>query len=101
MHDESQVCFGLGGQHTSRSKTGVIDEGSVVVPFPLDGIGRVGDDGFKRFLIPVHGFGERVPVGNVKLVIVDVMQKHIDPAEVVGGDIDLLPKETLPHFVPT
>ena len=41
VHDESQVCLGLGGQHTSGSKTGIIDEGSVVVPFPLDGIGRV------------------------------------------------------------
>ena len=33
-------------------------------------------------------------MANVKLVIVNVMQKHINPAQVVGGQVNLLPVET-------
>lgn len=35
--------------------------------------------------------GQRILAGNIKFVISDVMQKHIDAAEVVSRDVDLLP----------
>lgn len=100
VHDEGQVCLGLGGQHPGRGEAGVVDEGGVAVPLPLDGVGGIGDDDLKRFLVPVLGVGEGVPVGDVELVIVDVVEEHVDPAEVVGGQVDLLAKETLAHHIP-
>ena len=38
-----------------------------------------------------------VAVGNVELLVVDVVQEHVDPAQVVGGQVDLLAKEPLTH----
>ena len=37
--------------------------------------------------------GKRVPVGDVEVLEVDVVQEHIDPAQVVGGQVDLLAEE--------
>ena len=37
------------------------------------------------------GFGQCVLTGNVEFVKANIMEKHIDAAEVVGSDIDLLP----------
>ena len=36
---------------------------------------------------------------NVELLVVDVVQEHVDPSQVVRGQIDLLPKEALSHVV--
>ena len=33
------------------------------------------------------------------MVVVDVVQKHIDAAKIVGGQIDLLPIKTAPHIL--
>ena len=100
VHDKGQVRLGLGGQHPGRGEAGVVDEGGVAIPLPLDGVGGIGDDDLKRLVVPVFGVGEGVPVGNVKLVVVDVVEEHVDPAEVVGGQVDLLAKETLAHHIP-
>lgn len=43
--------------------------------------------------------GEGVPVGNVKLIVVDVVEEHIDATQVIGSDIDLLPVKALPHMI--
>lgn len=100
VHDEGQIRLGLGGKHACGGETGVVDEGGVAVSLPLDGVGRVGNDDLKGFFIPMLGVHKGVPVGDVELVVVDVMQEHIDPAEVIGGDIDLLPVEALTHLIP-
>ena len=42
------------------------------------------------------GADQRIAVGDVKFVVVNIMQEHVDAAEVVGRDIDLLPIKTLP-----
>ena len=42
------------------------------------------------------GADQRVSVRDVKFVVVNVVQEHIDAAEVVGRDIDLLPIKSLP-----
>jgi len=43
--------------------------------------------------------GQRVAMFDIELVVIDVVQEHIDPAEVVGGDIDFLAKEALAHVL--
>ena len=42
------------------------------------------------------GADQRVSVRDVKFIVVNIMQEHIDAAEVVGRDIDLLPIKSLP-----
>ena len=44
------------------------------------------------------GADQRIAVGDVKFVVVNIVQEHIDAAEVVGRDIDLLPIKTLPDI---
>lgn len=100
VHNKSQVRLGLWCQHPGRGEAGVVDESGVAIPLPLDRVGGIGDDDLKRLVVPVFGVGEGVPVGNVKLVIVNVVEEHVDPAEVVGGQVDLLAKETLAHHIP-
>ena len=38
-------------------------------------------------------------VGNIKLIIVDIVQKHIDTAKVIGGKVDFLTIEALTHTI--
>ncbi len=45
------------------------------------------------------GFGQGISVLNVEMVVVDVVEKHIDATEVVGRDVDLLTVESLPYIV--
>ncbi len=45
------------------------------------------------------GIGQRVAVGDVELLVVDVVQEHVDPAQVVGREVDLLAEEPQPHVV--
>ena len=45
------------------------------------------------------GFEQRVAIAYVEIGIIDVVQKHIDAAKVVGGDIQLLTEETFLHIV--
>ena len=97
MHDEGKVGLGLGRQHTGRREPGVVDEGGVLVALPLDGVGRIADDGLEGLVVPVLRRGKSVPVGNIELVIVDVVEEHIDAAQVVGGD--LLAIKPLAHMV--
>ena len=96
VHDKRQVRLALGGQHPRRGKPRVVDEGGIVAARPLDGVGRIGDDQLKRFVVPVLRVGQGVLAGNVELVVADVMQKHVDAAEVVGGDVDFLPVKAHP-----
>ena len=42
---------------------------------------------------------QRIFTGNIELVKTDIVQKHIDSAKVVGGDIDFLPKVALPDSI--
>jgi hypothetical protein len=42
---------------------------------------------------------ERIAVPNVKFIIVNIMQKHINTAKVIGRDVDFLTEEALPDVV--
>ncbi|MBT9137254.1 MAG: hypothetical protein DDT34_02342 [Firmicutes bacterium] len=36
---------------------------------------------------------QRIPMRDIELVVVDIMQKHIDATEVIGGDVYFLSVE--------
>ena len=86
VHDERKVSLRLWGQHTGRRKARVVDERCVVASLPADGVRRVRDDCLKRLVVPVLGADQRVSVRDVKFVVVNIVQEHIDAAEVVGRD---------------
>ena len=99
VHDKGQICLALGGQHPGGGKAGIVDQQGVVVPSPLDGVGGIGDDQLKRLIIPVLGVGQGILTSNIKLVKADVVEEHVDTAQVVGGDIDLLAVEAVADSV--
>jgi hypothetical protein len=39
------------------------------------------------------------PCADVELVIINIVQEHIDTAEVVSGDVDLLAEKAQPHVL--
>ena len=41
---------------------------------------------------------QRVAVCDIKVIVVDIVQKHIDAAEIIDGEVDSLPKEPLPYI---
>ena len=45
--------------------------------------------------------GQRVLTGNVEFVKFNVVQEHIDAAQVVRCDVDFLPKEAVAHGIPS
>ena len=95
MKHKSKVGFRLRSQHTSRGKTVVINQRWVVTTHPVDRIRRVRHDGIKRLLITILRIDKRIAQTNIKLVIIDVVQKHIHTCQVIGCMIDFLPKESI------
>ena len=95
MHDKCQISLGLGSQHTSRRKTRVVDEQRVVITCPLDGIWGIGNNQLKGFIIPMLRGGQCIFTGNIKLIKTNIMQEHIDAAQVVGGNIYFLSIKTI------
>ena len=93
MQDEGKVGLGLGGEHARRGEAVVVDERWIVAAFPFHGIGRIGDDGIKRFVVAEVRVGQGVAQLDVELVVVDVVQEHVHPRQVVRRVVDLLAKE--------
>jgi len=87
VHGESKIRLARWRQNSCQRKTRIINEDRVIFAIPLNRAGWIGDDGVKEFIIPVLGIGKRVTVGDIKLFVVYVVQKHIDPAKVIGGDV--------------
>jgi hypothetical protein len=80
VHREREVGLALGREHAGGGEAGVVDEQRVGVALPLDRVGRVGHDRLERLVVPVRRVGERVAVGDVELLVVDVVQEHVDAA---------------------
>lgn len=93
MQDEGKIGFGFRCEYACGGKAVVVDQGGVVAAYPVDGIGRIGDDGIKGFAVFEFGVGQRVAQFDVEFVVIDVVQKHIHAGEVVGGVVDFLPEE--------
>ena len=99
VHGERQIGLALRCQHPGRGEPWVVDQQRVGVPLPLDRIRRIRHDRLERLIVPVRRVGQRVAVGDVELLVVDVVQEHVDPAQVIGGQIDLLTEEPPPHIL--
>ena len=94
MEHKGKVGIIFGSQHASRRKAVVVDEGGIVFAHPLHGIGRVGDDGIEGTIATKLWAAEGVAKGDVKLVVVDGVEKHVHARQVVGGVIDFLPEKS-------
>jgi hypothetical protein len=88
---KGKVGFGFGGEYARRGKAVVVDEGGIVAADPFYGIGRIGDDGVKGLVAVKMGGDEGVPQLDVEFVVIDVVQEHIHPRQVVGGVVEFLP----------
>ena len=99
VHDEGQVRLALGREHACGREPGVVDQEGIVIPGPLDTVRGIGDDQFKGLVVPVLRGDKRILAGDVELIEIDVMQVHVDTAEVVCGDVDLLSEEALADMV--
>ena len=97
VHDEGKICLALRSEHTGGSKARVVYEQRIIIARPFDGIGRIGNDQLKGLLIPMRGADKCIFTGNIEFIEAHIVQKHIDAAEVVGGDIDLLAEEAVLH----
>ena len=94
VEHKGKVGIVFGSEHASRCKAVVIDEGGIVFAHPLHGIGRVGDDGIEGAIAAKLWAEEGVAKGDVKLVVVDGVEKHVHARQVVGGVIDFLPEKS-------
>ena len=99
MHDKRQIGFAAWSQHTRRRETRVVDERRIFIAHPLDGIRRVRHNGFEWLFVPVLRRSERIVALDIKLIKTYIVQEHIDTAEVVGGEVDLLTIETITHIL--
>ena len=93
MKHEGKIGFRLGSQHTSRSKAVVINQCGVITAHPVYRIRWIGNNGIERLLVTILGIEERVAQRDVKLGVIDVVQKHVHTCQVVGGVIDFLPEK--------
>ena len=99
MHGERQIGLRLRRKHASWGKSRIVDQCGVVVALPLGGVGRVGYNHLERFVVPVLWIDQRVAVGNVEMVVVHIVQEHVDAAQVVRGQVLLLAEKPLPDLI--
>ena len=90
MERESKVGSRVRGQHTGAAVAVVVDEQRVLASFPRDAVRGIRYDGIERLEVSVPWIQQRVAQLDVEIVVVDVMQKHVDTTKVVGGGVDLL-----------
>ena len=99
MHDEGHIRLALWRKDSGRGKARVIDEERIAIPCPLDRVWWIRHDEFEGFIIPMLRTDQRIFTGDVEFVKADIMQEHIDAAEIVRCDIDFLPIEAITNGV--
>ncbi len=85
----------FGASTPAGEKRGSFNQDRVIIALPFDRIGRVADDDLKGFLVPMLGRNQRIFVGDVELIKINIVQEHIDTAQVVGRQVDFLSEEAL------
>lgn len=60
-----------------------------------------GNNRLERLEVPVCRVRQRIAQRNVELGKVHSVQEHINPAQVIGGEVDFLTKEALFHIFQT
>ena len=99
VHRKGKVGFALRGQNTRRRESRVVNQQRIFIPDPFDRVRRIGDDALERFIVPMFRGKQRIAQCNIELFVVDIVQEHVDAAKIVGGNIDLLPIESLTHIL--
>lgn len=94
VQDKSKVGLTFWSENAGWGETRVVNQQGIGVASPFDRVGRIGNDEFKRFVVPVRGIGERIVAGNIELVRSEVVQEHVDSAKIVSCDVNFLPEET-------
>ncbi|MNF85335.1 hypothetical protein D3C84_677260 [compost metagenome] len=95
VQHKGEVGLGFGRQHAGRGKAVVVDQGRVVRPLPLHRVRWVGDDGIEGFVIAEMGGAEGVAQLDIEFVVVDVVQEHVHPRQVVGGVVEFLTEKAV------
>ena len=95
VHDEGHIRLALWRKDSGRGKARVIDEERIAIPCPLDRVWWIRYDEFEGFIIPMLRTDQRIFTGDVEFIEADIMQEHIDAAEIVRRDIDFLPVEAI------
>lgn len=95
VHDEGHIRLALWRKDSGWGKARVIDEEWIAVPCPLDRVWWIRYDEFEGFIIPMLRTDQRIFTGDVEFIKADIMQEHIDAAEIVRRDIDFLPVEAI------
>ena len=99
VHYEREVGLGLGGEHSCRREARIVDERRVAVAVPAYRVWRIRDYHLERLVVPMLRRGQRIAKGDVELVVADVVQEHVYPAEVVGRYVYLLAEEAEANVV--
>ena len=99
VHDKRQIRFAAGCQHACRRETRVVDEQRVLIAVPLDRIWWVRHNSFEWLIIPMLRREQRVVASNIELIKTYIVQEHVDAAEVVGRQVNLLTIETIAHIL--
>ena len=99
MHDEGHIRLALWRKDSGRGKARVIDEERIAIPCPFDRVWWIRYDEFKGFIIPMLRTDQRIFTGDVEFIEANIMQEHIDAAQVVRRDIDFLPIEAITNGV--
>ena len=82
-------------RHASRGKTLIINQCRVIATNPLNRIRRVGHNSIKGLIITMLRIQQRITTLDTKLVIVDIMEEHVHPSQVIGGHVNLLTVKTI------
>src|SRR5699024_6416148 len=89
---KSKISFRFRGEDTSWRITWVVNHNRTGVAIPYYRIRRVRITSLKWCNIPVFWIRQSIAEGNIVICIVDIVQKHINSRQVVGGQVDFLAK---------
>ena len=95
MHSKGEICFTLWCKNSRRRETRIIDKDWIFISFPPNGVRRIRNYGIKWLLISMPWMQERISMCDIKVFIIDIMEKHIDTTEIIGSNVDLLTIESL------
>src|SRR5699024_9478224 len=95
MHDKGKICLRFRCQNSCWCKTVIIDQRRVITTNPLNRIRRVGHNSIKGLIITMLSVQQRITTLDTKLVIVDIMEEHVHPSQIIGGHVNLLTVKTI------
>ena len=99
VHNKCKVCLRFWSKNSSRSKSWIIYKFNIIITRPFNWIRWIWNYSFKWFFVPVLWWKKCVVTSNVKLIIINIMQEHVNSAKVVCCKIYFLTKKALTDFI--